>query len=48
MLGAKAKKQVYDLVRNPVTDLVGMAFGDAFTGEKVIGAGHRHPFRGLE
>ena len=31
--GAFAEEGIHDFVRNPVTHLIGMAFGDRFTGE---------------
>ena len=40
VLGAFAEKQIHDLVGNPVADLVGMTFGNAFAGEEIIHTRH--------
>ncbi len=39
-LGAFAEEQVHHFVGNPVTDLVGMAFRNAFRGEEIIRPRH--------
>jgi hypothetical protein len=39
--GAFPEEEIHDLVGNPVANLVGMAFGDRFTGEKIAFTGHK-------
>ena len=39
-LGAFAEEQVHHFVGDAVADLVGMAFGNAFGGEQIVGTRH--------